>query len=104
MNKKVVILEEFKLRRDLSEVQEIIKRADYLISIGLEIPQKDIDDLLLWEDELEQGDIKRRQLFVQYGSFSSTEQPRAFKVANSMRDVDETSRAQILFESKDLGG
>lgn len=53
MSKKVVILEEFKLRRDLSEVQEIIKRADYLISIGLEIPQKDIDDLLLWEDELE---------------------------------------------------
>ncbi len=54
MSKKVVILEEFKLRRDLSEVQEIIKRAEYLISIGLEIPQKDIDDLLLWEDELEQ--------------------------------------------------
>jgi len=53
MSKKVIILEEFKLRRDLSEVQEIIKRAEYLISIGLEIPQKDIDDLLLWEDELE---------------------------------------------------
>ena len=54
MSEKVIILEEFKLRRDLSEVQEIIERADYLISIGLEIPQKDIDDLLLWEDELEQ--------------------------------------------------
>jgi len=54
MSKKVVILEEFKLRRDLSEVQEIIERADYLISIGLDIPQKDIDDLLLWEMELEQ--------------------------------------------------
>ena len=54
MSRKVIILEEFKLRRDLSEVQEIIERADYLISIGLEIPQKDIDDLLLWEDELEQ--------------------------------------------------
>ncbi len=53
MSKKVIILEEFKLRRDLAEVQEIIERADYLISIGLEIPQKDIDDLLLWEDELE---------------------------------------------------
>ena len=53
MSEKVIILEEFKLRRDLSEVQEIIKRAEYLISIGLEIPQKDIDDLLLWEDELE---------------------------------------------------
>ena len=53
MSKKVIILEEFKLRRDLSEVQEIIKKAEYLISIGLEIPQKDIDDLLLWEDELE---------------------------------------------------
>ena len=53
MSEKVIILEEFKLRRDLSEVQEIIERADYLISIGLEIPQKDIDDLLLWEDELE---------------------------------------------------
>ena len=54
MSKKVVILEEFKLRRDLSEVQEIIERADYLISIGLDIPQKDTDDLLLWEMELEQ--------------------------------------------------
>jgi|TARA_B100000282_G_C31334008_1_gene310307 hypothetical protein len=53
VSKKVIILEEFKLRRDLAEVQEIIERADYLISIGLEIPQKDIDDLLLWEDELE---------------------------------------------------
>ena len=53
MSKKVIIMEEFKLRRDLSEVQEIIERADYLISIGLDIPQKDIDDLLLWEDELE---------------------------------------------------
>ena len=52
MSKKVIILEEFKLRRDLSEVQEIIERADYLISIGLDIPQKDIDDLLLWEMEL----------------------------------------------------
>jgi hypothetical protein len=45
-------MEEFKLRRDLAEVQEIIERADYLISIGLDIPQKDIDDLLLWEMEL----------------------------------------------------
>ena len=52
MSKKVIILEEFKLRRDLAEVQEIIERADYLISIGLDIPQKDIDDLLLWEMEL----------------------------------------------------
>jgi len=54
MSKKVIILEEFKLRKDLSEVQEIIKRAEYLISIGLEIPKKDIEDLLLWEDELEE--------------------------------------------------
>lgn len=53
MSAKVIILEEFKLRRDLSEVQEVIEQADYLISIGLEIPQKDIDDLLLWEMELE---------------------------------------------------
>lgn len=53
MSAKIVILEEFKLRRDLSEVQEIIERANYLISIGLEIPQSDIDDLLLWEMELE---------------------------------------------------
>ena len=52
MSAKIVIMEEFKLRRDLAEVQEIIKRADYLISIGLDIPQKDIDDLLLWEMEL----------------------------------------------------
>ena len=52
MSKKVIILEEVKLRRDLAEVQEIIERADYLISIGLDIPQKDIDDLLLWEMEL----------------------------------------------------
>ena len=54
MGKKVIIMEEFKLRRDLSEVQEVIEQADYLISLGLEIPQKDIDDLLLWEMELEQ--------------------------------------------------
>ena len=52
MSAKIVIMEEFKLRRDLAEVQEIIKRADYLISIGLDIPQKDVDDLLLWEMEL----------------------------------------------------
>tara|TARA_R100001224_G_C3992025_1_gene139606 strand:- start:548 stop:736 length:189 start_codon:yes stop_codon:yes gene_type:complete len=54
MSAKIIILEEFKLRRDLSEVQEIIERANHLISIGLEIPQSDIDDLLLWEMELEQ--------------------------------------------------
>ena len=52
MSAKIVIMEEFKLRRDLAEVQEIIERADYLISIGLDIPPKDIDDLLLWEMEL----------------------------------------------------
>jgi len=54
MGAKVIILEEFKLRRDLAEVQEVIEQADYLISLGMEIPQKDIDDLLLWELELEQ--------------------------------------------------
>tara|TARA_Y100001938_G_C7791991_1_gene282981 strand:+ start:324 stop:518 length:195 start_codon:yes stop_codon:yes gene_type:complete len=54
MSAKIVIMEEFKLRRDLVEVQEMIERADYLISIGLDIPKKDIDDLLLWEDELEE--------------------------------------------------
>ena len=54
MSKKIIIMEEFKLRRDLSEVQEVIEQADYLISLGMEIPQKDIDDLLLWEMELEQ--------------------------------------------------
>jgi len=54
MSAKVIILEEFKLRRDLADVQEVIEQADYLISLGIEIPQKDIDDLLLWEMELEQ--------------------------------------------------
>jgi len=54
MGAKVIILEEFKLRRDLADVQEVIEQADYLISLGIEIPQKDIDDLLLWEMELEQ--------------------------------------------------
>ena len=54
MSAKVIILEEFKLRRDLADVQDVIKQADYLISLGMEIPQKDIDDLLLWELELEQ--------------------------------------------------
>ena len=54
MSAKIVIMEEFKLRRDLVEVQEMIERADYLISIGLDIPKKDIDDLLLWEMELKQ--------------------------------------------------
>lgn len=54
MGAKVIILEEFKLRRDLADVQDVIKQADYLISLGMEIPQSDIDDLLLWELELEQ--------------------------------------------------
>ena len=53
MSDKVVILEEFKLKRDLAEVQQYIEQANYFISIGLEIPQEDIDDLLLWEMELQ---------------------------------------------------
>jgi hypothetical protein len=53
MSAKLIYLEEFKLRRDLTEVQELLDRVKYLISIGLDIPQETIDDLLLWEMELE---------------------------------------------------
>ena len=31
----------------------ILDRVKYLISIGLDVPQETIDDLLLWEMELE---------------------------------------------------
>ena len=46
-------LKEFKLKKDLAEVREFLEQARYLISIGIEIPQETLDDLLLWEIELE---------------------------------------------------
>ena len=56
-------------------------------------------DPSIWEDELEKGDLDRKPLFVQYGSFSSRKHPRSLKVPNSMRNVDETSRAKIMMNS-----
>ena len=56
-------------------------------------------DPSIWEDELEKGDLDRKPLFVQYGSFSSRKHPRSLKVPNSMRNVDETSRAKIMMDS-----
>ena len=34
-------------------IREFLEKARYLISIGIEIPQETLDDLLLWELELE---------------------------------------------------
>ena len=49
----VVYLDEFKLRKDLSEVRETLQRARYLISIGVDVPEEVLEDLRIWELELE---------------------------------------------------
>tara|TARA_R100000388_G_scaffold38066_1_gene29496 strand:- start:2321 stop:2506 length:186 start_codon:yes stop_codon:yes gene_type:complete len=49
----IVYLDEFKLRKDLIEVRETLQRARYLISIGVEVPESVLEDLQLWELELE---------------------------------------------------
>tara|TARA_R100000455_G_C6261660_1_gene116991 strand:- start:1054 stop:1239 length:186 start_codon:yes stop_codon:yes gene_type:complete len=49
----VVYLDEFKLRKDLAEVRETLQRARYLVTIGVEVPQNVLEDLEIWELELE---------------------------------------------------
>tara|TARA_Y100000592_G_scaffold84259_1_gene134947 strand:+ start:113 stop:301 length:189 start_codon:yes stop_codon:yes gene_type:complete len=53
MMDNVVYLDEFLLRRDLAEVRETLKRARYLVSIGVEVPESLLEDLQIWELELE---------------------------------------------------
>mgnify|MGYP001320807409 FL=1 len=49
----IVYIDEFLLRRDLSEVRETLERARYLVSIGVDVPESVLEDLQLWELELE---------------------------------------------------
>ena len=49
----IVYLDEFKLRKDLAEVRETLQRARYLVTIGVEVPQDVLEDLEIWELELE---------------------------------------------------
>ena len=49
----IVYLDEFKLRKDLVEVRETLQRARYLVSIGVDVPESVLEDLQLWELELE---------------------------------------------------
>ena len=49
----VVYLDEFKLKKDLVEVRETLERARYLVSIGVDVPDSVLEDLQLWELELE---------------------------------------------------
>ena len=49
----IVYLDEFKLRKDLTEVRETLQRARYLVTIGVEVPDDVLEDLQLWELELE---------------------------------------------------
>ena len=49
----IVYIDEFLLRRDLSEVRETLERARYLVSIGVDVHESVLEDLQLWELELE---------------------------------------------------
>jgi len=49
----IIYLDEFKLRKDLTEVRETLKRARYLVSIGVEVSESVLEDLQIWELELE---------------------------------------------------
>jgi len=49
----IVYLDEFKLRKDLAEVRETLQRARYLVSIGVEVSESVLEDLQIWELELE---------------------------------------------------
>ena len=49
----VIILDEFKLKKDLTEVRETLARARYLITIGVDVPEAVLEDLQLWELELQ---------------------------------------------------
>ena len=49
----IVYLDEFKLKKDLADVREHLERARYLVSIGVEVPEEVLEDLQIWELELE---------------------------------------------------
>ena len=49
----IVYLDEFKLKKDLAEVRETLQRARYLVTIGVEVPENLLEDLEVWELELE---------------------------------------------------
>ena len=57
----IVYLDEFKLKKDLAEVRETLERARYLVTIGVEVPEAVLEDLQLWELELED---KLKQLIL----------------------------------------
>jgi|TARA_B100000282_G_scaffold296117_1_gene277107 hypothetical protein len=57
----IIYLDEFKLRKDLAEVRETLRRARYLVTIGVEVPETVLEDLQLWELELED---KLKQLIL----------------------------------------
>ena len=57
----VIFLDEFKLKKDLAEVRETLERARYLVTIGVEVPEEVLEDLQLWELELED---KLKQLIL----------------------------------------
>tara|TARA_R100000995_G_scaffold44203_1_gene20724 strand:- start:3422 stop:3607 length:186 start_codon:yes stop_codon:yes gene_type:complete len=49
----IVYLDEFKLKKDLAEVRETLQRARYLVTIGVDVPEAVLEDLQLWELELQ---------------------------------------------------
>tara|TARA_R100001440_G_scaffold26855_1_gene44185 strand:+ start:2041 stop:2226 length:186 start_codon:yes stop_codon:yes gene_type:complete len=49
----VIYIDEFRLRKDLAEVRETLQRARYLVTIGVEVPDSLLEDLQIWELELE---------------------------------------------------
>ncbi len=50
---KIIHLDEYRLKKDLADVRELIKKARNMISMGIEVPKKALRDLYLWEAELE---------------------------------------------------
>ena len=58
----IIYLDEFKLRKDLTEVRETLQRARYLITIGVEVPEAVLEDLQIWELELE--DKLKKLIFI----------------------------------------
>ena len=50
---KVIHLDEYRLKKDLADVRELISKARHMISMGIEVPKKAVRDLYLWEAELE---------------------------------------------------
>ena len=50
---KVIHLDEYRLKKDLADVRELISKARHMISMGIEVPKKAVRDLYLWEAALE---------------------------------------------------